>query len=221
LPDKGLRCFVKKLLERGFSGEKTSIMIVNNPSSLIQYIPLDRCRRAISFIGNDNVALKEFQEGKRYVRDWKAIGESKDLWSGLFFFITGIIFVGLSRNYQMGVAMKIGPAYFPTLLGSLLALIGLALMARAFIRPGPSVGHLAYSKIAWVVIANVLFAVSLRRLGLAVALILLVILSAYASKRFRWPAALCLAAGLSLGAVIVFIWLLKLPIPILGTWFGG
>lgn len=155
------------------------------------------------------------------MRDWQAIGESKDLWSGLFFFITGIIFVGLSQNYQMGVAMNMGPAYFPTILGSLLALIGFALMARAFIRPGLSVGNFAYSKIAWVVIANVLFAVSLRRLGLAAALILLVLLSAYASKRFRWPTALLLAAGLSLGAVIVFIWLLKLPIPILGSWFGG
>lgn len=155
------------------------------------------------------------------MKDWKAIGESKDLWSGSFFFIIGIIFVGFSRNYQMGTAMNMGPAYFPTILGSLLALIGFALMARAFIRPGISVGHLAYSKIAWVVISNVLFAVFLRPMGLAVSLILLVMLSAYASKRFRWPAALCLAAGLSTGAVVVFIWLLKLPIPILGTWFGG
>jgi 4-hydroxybenzoate polyprenyltransferase len=56
---------------------------------------------------------------------------------------------------------------------------------------------------------------------LAGALILLVVVSAYASARFRWPVALVLAGGLTVGSSIIFVWLLGLPIPIIGTWFGG
>jgi hypothetical protein len=106
-------------------------------------------------------------------------------------------------------------------LGGLLASIGFILMVRALLRPGPGVGRLAYNKVALVTLSNVLFALLLRRLGLAAALILLVVVSAYASKRFRWPVALTLAVGLAVGSSIIFVWLLGLPIPIRGTWLGG
>ena len=153
--------------------------------------------------------------------DLKAIGNSKDFWSGLIFFGVGLAFFGLGRHYPMGTTMRMGPGYFPTVLGGLLALLGFILMARAVLRPGPSVGRLAYSKVALITFSNVLFALLLRRLGLAGALILLVVVSAYASKRFRWPVALTLAVGLAAGSSIIFVWLLGLPIPIRGTWLGG
>ena len=130
-------------------------------------------------------------------------------------------FVGFGRDYPMGTAMRMGPAYFPTVLGGLLALIGLILIVRALLRPGPPVGRLALGKLALVTASNVLFALLLRRLGLVGALILLVVVSAYASDRFRWPVALTLAVGLAVGSSIIFVWLLSLPIPILGTWLGG
>jgi hypothetical protein len=153
--------------------------------------------------------------------DWKAIGGSKDFWSGVIFLGVGVAFTGLGRHYLMGPTMRMGPGYFPTVLGGLLALIGSVLIVRALLRPGPSVGPLAYNKLALVTLSNVLFALLLRRLGLAAALILLVVVSAYASRRFRWPVALTLAVGLAVGSSIIFVWLLGLPIPIRGTWLGG
>jgi putative tricarboxylic transport membrane protein len=151
----------------------------------------------------------------------KAIGESKDFWSGAIFLVVGVAFVGLGRRYPMGTTMRMGPGYFPIVLGGLLALIGFTLMVRALLRPGPAVGRLAYGKLGLVTLSNVLFALLLRRLGLVAALILLVVVSAYASKRFRWPVALTLAVGLAVGSSIIFVWLLGLPIPIRGTWLGG
>ena len=117
--------------------------------------------------------------------------------------------------------MRMGPGYFPTLLGGLLALIGLSLIIRTFLKPGLAVGRLAYGKVALVTLSNVLFALLLRRLGLAAALILLVVVSAYASRRFRWRAAVPLAVGLAIGSCIIFVWLLGLPIPVRGPWLGG
>jgi len=153
--------------------------------------------------------------------DWKAIGGSKDFWSGVIFLAAGLASVGIARNYAMGTAVRMGPGYFPTMLGGLLAFIGLILIVRTLIRPGPTVGRLAYNKLGLITLSNALFALLLRRLGLVAALILLVVVSAYASKRFRWPVATALALGLAIGSSVVFVWLLGLPIPIRGPWLGG
>jgi hypothetical protein len=155
------------------------------------------------------------------MKDLKAVGQSKDFWSGVIFLAVGVGFVRFGRTYPMGTAVHMGPAYFPTALGGLLALIGLIAIVRALLRPGQAVGRIAYGKLALVTASNVLFALLLRPLGLAAALIALAVVSAYASKQFRWPVALSLAVGLASGSAIIFVWLLGLPIPILGTWLGG
>jgi len=152
---------------------------------------------------------------------WKAVRGSKHLWSAIFFLALGCAAVALGRNHPMGTAMRMGPAYFPTMLGLFLALIGLAVVVRALVRPGPAVGPFAFWKPALVLAATVLFGLLLRPLGLAGALILLVVVSASASERFRWTVALALAVGLAAGSSILFVRLLGLPIPILGTWLGG
>ncbi len=145
----------------------------------------------------------------------------KDFWSGVIFCSAGLAAVSFAREHALGTAMKMGPAYFPTTLGILITLVGLALMLRAFIRPGVPVGPFGVGKLGLVLGSIVLFGLLLRRLGLAVALIVLVVLSAYASERFNWPAALALALGLAGCSVIAFVWLLGLPIPILGAWIRG
>ena len=55
-----------------------------------------------------------------------------DLWAGLMFIAFGAIFMILSQQYQIGTAAKMGPGYFPTILGGLLALLGLAISLSAF-----------------------------------------------------------------------------------------
>jgi putative tricarboxylic transport membrane protein len=155
------------------------------------------------------------------MKNWKAAGESKDFWSGVIFLAVAVTFIGFGHHHPMGTAMRMGPAYFPTVLGGLLALIALILILRAFLNPGPPVGQLALGKLGLVTASNVLFALLLRQVGLAGAIILLVVIGAYASPRFRWSVALALAVGLAVGSSVVFVRLLKVPIPILGTWLGG
>jgi hypothetical protein len=149
------------------------------------------------------------------------IRNPKDFWSGVIFTVVGLAAVILVREHPMGTAMRMGPAYFPTVLGMLLALIGLAVILRALVRAGEAVGRFGSGKLLLVLAANMLFGLLLRPLGLVIALIVLVILSAYASDRFRWPAALALAGGLAGASAIAFVRLLGLPIPILGSWLGG
>jgi len=155
------------------------------------------------------------------MRNGNAGLSSKDFWSGVLFAAAGIAAVGFGRNHPMGTAMRMGPAFFPTVLGGLLTLIGLVAIGRALVSAGQPVGRMAFAKLGLVTLANVLFALLLRPLGLAASLIVLVVVSACASGRFRWPVALALAAGLAAGSSILFVWLLGLPIRIVGTWLGG
>lgn len=120
----------------------------------------------------------------------------------------------------MGTAGKMGPAYFPTILGSLLALIGLVVLIRSFVRIGEAVGKFYIREIIVILSAVVLFGALMRGAGLVPAVTVLVVLSAYASPKFHWGSALLLGGGLATFSALVFVKLLGLPMPIFGPWFG-
>jgi hypothetical protein len=149
-----------------------------------------------------------------------AIRHPKDFWAGVIFTASGLAFGILSQEYEIGTATRMGPAYFPTVLAVLLTILGAATTIRAFIIEGPPLQGLAMKAILLVLGPIVLFGLILRGAGLAAALLLLVVISAYASTRFRWPVAIPLAVGLTLFALLVFVYGLGLPIPIIGRWFG-
>ena len=94
-------------------------------------------------------------------------------------------------------------------------------MVRGFLVRGAPVGGFAIKALVMVVGATVLFGLIVRGAGLAVALPVLIIVSAAASKRFRLPATLLMAAGLTLFCVLVFLKGLGVPLPVIGDWFGG
>ena len=72
-----------------------------------------------------------------------------------------------------------------------------------------------------ITIAVFLFGFLVRGAGLAVVIPILIITTAYASIHFRWGATVLLAIGMTVFCVLVFIKGLGLPLPILGSWFGG
>ena len=65
------------------------------------------------------------------------IKNSKDFWSGVMFIGTGLFFMLWAIfNYQMGTAVRMGPAYFPAVLGGLLAFLGLIVLVESFALEG-------------------------------------------------------------------------------------
>jgi hypothetical protein len=72
------------------------------------------------------------------------IKSPKDFWAGLMFIGFGVFFmVWAITHYQMGTAVRMGPAYFPTMLGGLLAFLGLLVLIEAFAMEGPKVPRFA------------------------------------------------------------------------------
>lgn len=145
----------------------------------------------------------------------------KDFWTGLLYIFFGASAIIIARDYNMGTAVRMGPAFFPTILGAVLAVIGAIAVIRSFIAPGTPIGGFSFKGLGLVTLSVVVFGFLVRGAGLAVALPLLVIISAYGSTRFRWRTTLIMAAGLTIFCALVFVKSLGIPLPIVGSWLGG
>ena len=144
------------------------------------------------------------------------IRHQKDFWSGVMFLAVGLAFVGLARNYELGTAQRMGPGYFPTALGALLAVLGLIVAIKGLAREerGGDIARFHFGPLAVVLGAVALFALLLRPAGLVAALTVLIGVSAYASHEFRLREVVPLAAFLVVLVLAVFIWGLGMVIPV-------
>lgn len=145
----------------------------------------------------------------------------QNFWIGIIFLFFGLAAVYFGLEHDMGTAGRMGPAYFPSVLGSLLAIVGVANLVRSFIGHGESIGKFHIKNIVIILAAVLLFGALMRTAGLAVAAFVLVMLSAWASPKFRLKTTLMLAVGLTIFAVVLFVKVLGLPMPILGPWLSG
>jgi hypothetical protein len=137
--------------------------------------------------------------------------DNQDFWAGVMLVAVGGIAVLIARNYPFGTSLRMGPGYFPTLLGGILALFGLYFLAKSF-RSTEKI-EAGWSLRAFVVIpvALVMFGVLMTYAGFVPALVVLIFGSALASKEFNLIEVSLLTIGLTLGCIAVFIWGLGLP----------
>jgi hypothetical protein len=144
------------------------------------------------------------------------IRHPKDFWSGLMFLVIGLAFAGFAQQYALGSAQRMGPGYFPTVLGGLLAILGLVIAIRGVTQHGPdgSIERFHLGPLAIILGAVALFGFLLRPAGLVAALVVLIGVSAYASHEFRMREVIPLALFLVLLVLAVFIWGLGMVIPV-------
>jgi hypothetical protein len=145
----------------------------------------------------------------------------KDFWTGILYIVFGLAAIIIGRDYGMGTPRKMGPAFFPVVLSVILIVIGVISLVRSFIRPGSPIGRIAVRGLLLVTGATLLFGIIVRGAGLIIALPVLVIVSAYASRRFGWRTSITLAIVLTASCIVIFLKGLGIPLPVLGPWFGG
>ncbi|MFN0315047.1 MAG: tripartite tricarboxylate transporter TctB family protein [Burkholderiales bacterium] len=143
-----------------------------------------------------------------------AIKNPKDFYSGLLFMAFGLAAVIIGRDYPMGTAVRMGPGYFPTILGYILIVMGGILVFRGVVTRGEPVGGVAVKAMVLVLGAVSFFAGAVDVLGLVVSVAAVVLISSMANKGFKPVelAGLLLAMlGLSVG---LFGYGLSLPFKI-------
>ena len=138
----------------------------------------------------------------------------KDFWSGLMFCGFAVVGIVAARGYSLGAAGKMGPGYFPLLLGGVLALLGVVLIARSIVLDGEPLPRFHVLPLAVIAVAVCLFGALIEPFGLVVALAVLAMLSAWAGPQFRWLEAAALTAALIVFSIGVFVYALGLSLSV-------
>jgi|SRR5262245_15668902 len=140
---------------------------------------------------------------------------SKDVWAGAMLIAIGTAAIVIARNYPFGTALRMGPGYFPIVLGGLLTVFGLFILACG-LRSGERIaGSFPLRALIILPLSLVLFGVLMEHGGFVPALIVLIFGSATAGAEFKFIEALLLSLGLTALSVVVFVWGLGLPYPLI------
>jgi hypothetical protein len=122
--------------------------------------------------------------------------DTRDIIGGFALVALGLFAALYAQRYDIGELQEMGPGYFPTALGILLAILGLFIAIPAFFREGTTV-HIEWKSLIWVLISIAVFAIALNKAGLILATILSVLAASVPSKsswKTRGILAVCIAA---------------------------
>ncbi len=161
-----------------------------------------------------------------------SIKSQKDFYAGLLFMLVGSAFGWGALDYQVGASARMGPGYFPLLLGALLALLGAVMMLRATFgqaQADQTIGPWAWRPLVAITSANLMFGVALGglprlawpALGLMVGIYLLTFVACLAGERFKLKEAALLATALATLSYGAFVLLLKLQLPVWPVFVSG
>lgn len=144
------------------------------------------------------------------------IRDQKNFWSGLMFIAFGLFFVVWAQQYDMGTAARMGPAFFPTMLGGIMFVLGVIVLIEglAVAHADGKIEPFNFKALILVLGAVIAFGLLLRPAGLIVALFVLIGVSAFGSHEFKLRDILLLSVGLSLLVYGVFIYGLNMTIPV-------
>lgn len=142
------------------------------------------------------------------------IRNPRDFWAGVLFVAFGTAAVILGSRYNLGTAARMGPGYFPRILGMLLIALGAIISVRGLRTDGAAISAWRLRPTLIVLGSVVLFGLIVNRAGLALSTVVLIMLASAASSEFRWKEALVSGVFLAALAVAVFIVGLKLQLPI-------
>jgi hypothetical protein len=143
-----------------------------------------------------------------------ALHENRGVMSGAMFIGIGALALTIAHDYPMGSALRMGPGYFPNVLGGILILFGILLLAQGLLKPERMTGSWSVRALTMLPLATIIFGVVMEHLGFIPALLILIFLSAFAGREFRLIEVSLLAIGLTVGSWALFIWGLGLPYPL-------
>lgn len=160
------------------------------------------------------------------------IKSQKDFFAGLMFLVVGVAFAIGAVDYNIGTGARMGPGYFPMILGVLMSILGLAIAATGLIvetADGDKIGKWAWKQVFFVLAANFAFGILLvgvpslgiPQFGLIVAIFGLVFIASLGGYTFKAKEVLILAICLAVGSYGAFVWALNLQFPVWPSFITG
>lgn len=127
----------------------------------------------------------------------------------------GGVFAAVAASYPLGTPIQPGPGSFPLVVGLITAAIGIGIVIRGFVLAEPVAIQFKLRPVIAVLAAIAAFGLLIGRVGLIPTLFVMVLIAAAGSRQSRPAPALLVALATSLGAWLIFIAGLGLPIPAL------
>ena len=166
---------------------------------------------------------------RRYVVNIKS---QKDFFSGLMFMAVGAAFAWGATTYNVGSGARMGPGYFPLMLGVLMAVLGAAITFKSLVvetAGGDKIGAWAWKPLVFIILANLAFGVllgglpsiKLPAMGMIVGIYALTFISSMAEPGWKVKNTFILATVLAAGSYAAFVLVLKLQFPVWPTFITG
>ena len=154
---------------------------------------------------------------------WRLLAR-KNVLAGLMFIGVAVLGLWISRNYPIGTALRMGTGYVPRLLCWILLGLGAVIFLQGLFEAAsdraPTAGHAApaWRPVIFVTLSLVTFALALERLGLVIAIVLLIGIGALAARDLKPLETAVAALVLVVLSWAIFIVGLGLTIPVWPEW---
>ena len=139
------------------------------------------------------------------------------------FVVVGVGFAIGATNYSMGSSARPGPGYFPLILSVIMAILGCVVLFKSLTiesENGDLIGDIAWRPLLVIVASIAVFGALLPRLGLVITVPILIIMVSFAGDEFKWKGVVVSSIILTAFSWFVFVWGLKLTIPMLPSFLA-
>jgi len=149
--------------------------------------------------------------------EWRT---NKDLWASVMYIGTGALGMWIARDYPFGSALRMGPGYFPTVLGGIMVAMGIYVLVLGLRKDHEKIqGNWSIRALIVLPISMVVFGILMEEAGFIPAMLALIPISAAAGRDFKWVEVVPLTIGLTILCAAGFIFALGLPYPLIkGMW---
>jgi hypothetical protein len=141
----------------------------------------------------------------------------QDFGAAIVFMLIGFAGIYFGKDLTFGSASRMGPGYFPTIISSLILLLGIGIGLRSIVIKGPPIEKLQFRPLIFVIGSILIFGILIDRVGLAIAAITLTLVAGFARRSVNWKENFVLGAGLAIFTIVVFVYALGQPLP---AWWG-
>ena len=138
----------------------------------------------------------------------------KDFYSGLIFVVVGLFALVIGHDYSLGTTTRMGPGYFPAMLGWLLTILGAIIALRALWISGPAIGPIGFRPLVLIIVGMLGFAGLLEPAGLVIATAALIGIGCLATSESRLRESIPLTIALVALALGLFVYGLGLPLKV-------
>jgi hypothetical protein len=133
------------------------------------------------------------------------------LGAGLMFIVFGALGLWFGRGLVIGSAQEMGPGYAPALVCWGLLLVGALVLVRSVLRGTEALEPVSARAVLGIAGALGVFAATIGSLGLVLASLLTVAAACLIEPKLRWKEVVLLSVGLSAGALVLFVFVLRIP----------